>query len=87
MPKVNVSPPLRGPTGGEAVVEVSGPTVRACLEAVEARHPGFLALVVGADGAVHKFLKVFLNGDPVETLDVPAAEGDEIEVMAAVGGG
>jgi molybdopterin converting factor small subunit len=87
MAKVNVSPPLRGPTGGEAVVEVSGATVRACLEAVEARHPGFRALVLGPDGAVHNFLKVFLNGEQVESLDAPAAEGDEIEVMAAVGGG
>ena len=69
------------------MVEVAGATIRACLEAVEARHPGFLPLVVGPDGAVHNFLKVFLNGDQAESLDVPAAEGDEIEVMAAVGGG
>ena len=87
MPKVNVSPPLRGPTGGEAVVEVPGATVRACLAAVEARHPGFQALVLGPDGAVHSFLKVFRNGEQVDSIDEPIAEGDEIEVMAAVGGG
>ncbi len=87
MPKVSVSPPLRGPTRGEAVVEVAGASVRACLEAVDALHPGFLALVVGPDGAVHNFLKVFLNGEQVESLDGSVAEGDEVEVMAAVGGG
>jgi molybdopterin converting factor small subunit len=87
MPKVSVSPPLRGPTGGEAVVEVAGTSVRACLEAVDALHPGFLALVVGPDGTVHKFLKVFLKGEQVESLDTLVAEGDEVEVMAAVGGG
>ena len=87
MPKVNVSPPLRGPTGGEAVVEVEGGDVRACLHAVEERHPGFLALVLTPDGSVHDFLKVFLNGEQLDSLDAPTAEGDEIEVMAAVGGG
>lgn len=87
MPKVNVSPPLRGPTGGEAVVEVSGTSVRACLEAVDALHPGFLALVLGPDGALHPFLKVFVNAEQVGSLDGSVAAGDEIEVMAAVGGG
>ena len=87
MPKVSVSPPLRGPTGGEAVVEVAGTSVRACLEAVDALHPGFLGLVVGPDRAVHPFLKVFLNGEQVESLDGSVDAGDEIEVMAAVGGG
>ncbi|MBW2371377.1 MAG: MoaD/ThiS family protein [Deltaproteobacteria bacterium] len=87
MPKVNISPPLRGPTQGEAVIEVVGDSVGACLDAVEERHPGFKALVLGADGAPHGFLKIFLNGEPITSLDDTVTESDEIEVLAAVGGG
>ena len=87
MPKVSVSPPLRGPTQGEAVIEVVGDSVGACLDAVEERHPGFKALVLGADGAPHGFLKVFVNGEPIAGLEDEVSENDEIEVLAAVGGG
>ena len=87
MPKVNISPPLRGPTQGAAVIEVVGDSVGACLDAVEQRHPGFKAHVLGSDGAPHGFLKIFLNGEPIAGLEDEVSENDEIEVLAAVGGG
>jgi len=87
MPKVNISPPLRGPTQGEAIIEVAGGSVGACIDAVEERHPGFRSHVLGPDGAPHGFLKIFLNGEPISRLDDAVGEGDEIEVLAAVGGG
>ena len=46
MPTVLIPTAYRGPTGGEAEVPVEGATALACLEAVEAEYPGFLALVV-----------------------------------------
>jgi molybdopterin converting factor small subunit len=87
MPKVSVSPPLRGPTQGEAVIEVAGASVAACIDAVEDRYPGFKAHVLGPDGAPHGFLKIFLNGEPIAGLEDEVSENDEIEVLAAVGGG
>ena len=87
MPKVSISPPLRGPTQGEAVIEVAGSSVSACFDAVEDRYPGFKAHVLGPGGAPHRFLKIFLNGEPIASLADPVSESDEIEVLAAVGGG
>ncbi len=87
MPKVNISPPLRGPTQGEASIEVAGGSVGACIDAVEERHPGFKSHVLGSDGAPHGFLKIFLNGEPIAGLEDEVSENDEIEVLAAVGGG
>ena len=87
MPKVSVSPPLRGPTQGEAVIEVAGASVSACFDAVEDRYPGFKAHVLGPGGAPHRFLKIFLNGEPISRLEDEVSESDEIEVLAAVGGG
>ena len=66
---------------------MTGESVRACIAAVDALHPGFAALVLSADGAPHNFLKVFLNEEQLVDLSAAVADGDRIDVLAAVGGG
>ncbi len=89
MAKVIVPPPYQGPTGGRGEIEVEAGSVRACIEAVDARHPGFGAQVFDARGQVHRFVKLFRNGEPLDagSLDAPVEAGDEIEVLAAISGG
>jgi len=89
MATILIPPPYRGPTHGAGRVEVAGATVRECIDALEARHPGFRPLVVDADGRVHRFVKLFRNGDPLagDVLDLPLAATDELEVLAAIAGG
>jgi molybdopterin synthase sulfur carrier subunit len=89
MPSVRVPPPYRGPTLGAAVVDVDGATVGACLEAVERKYPGFLAQVVDDDGNLHRFVKLFKNGEHVlrDPLRTPLALQDDLEIIAAIAGG
>ena len=90
MPRVIVPPPYRGPTAGADRIEVEGDTVKACLDAVGQRHPGFIEQVVAADGGVHRFVNLFLNGEELErsgALERTVSEGDEIEILAAIAGG
>lgn len=90
MPVVLIPTAYRGPTGGVAEVEVEGKTARDCLAAVEARFPGFLTLVVDADGALHRFVKLFRNGEQLEpetALDCELEADDRLEVLAAIAGG
>jgi molybdopterin synthase sulfur carrier subunit len=89
MPKVTVPPPYRGPTGGEGVIVVDGATVSECLDAVEARYPGFRQQVLSRDGRTHKFVKLFVNGEQIEpdALDTAVGQDDEVEVLAAIAGG
>lgn len=89
MPRVSIPPPYRGPTQGEAEVKVEGGTVRDCLEAMEARYPGFLAQVMTEAGEVHRFVRLFVNGrliDPA-ALDTAVGRDDEVRVLAAIAGG
>jgi sulfur carrier protein ThiS len=86
MVKVLIPPPYRGPTGGREAVSVPGRTVRECIEAVDAAHPGFAAQIFDAKGAPHGFVKLFVNGDPAPPERDVAAD-DEIEVLAAIAGG
>lgn len=89
MPVVLIPTAYRGPTQGEAEVKVEASTVRAALEAVEAVHPGFLAQVLDARGVVHRFVKLFVNEQQIDgsALDAPLADGDRLEVLAAIAGG
>ena len=46
MPEVEVPSRYRVPTKGEALIKVEASTVRGCIEAVEARYPGFGELII-----------------------------------------
>lgn len=89
MPRVLIPTAYRAPTQGLAEVEVSGDTVIDCLQAVEAKHPGFLELVVDAKGDQHPFVKLFVNEVQLETnaLDTSLSPDDRLEVLAAIAGG
>ena len=89
MPQVVVPPPYRGPTLGQERIEAAGATVGECLEAVGKRFPGFHELIFDAAGRVHKFVKLFVNGDetPRTALDKPVGRSDEVEILAAIAGG
>ncbi len=89
MPTVIIPPPYRGPTQGAAEVRVDGASVRACLEAVEREHPGFLAQVVDAQGSLHGFVRLFRNGERLDgdALGTRVGSGDQVEILAAIAGG
>jgi molybdopterin converting factor small subunit len=89
MPIVVIPPPYRGPTQGLDRIEVAGRTVRACIDAVDALYPGFGPQVLDANGQVHRFVKLFRNGDQLagDVLATTIAEGDQLEVIAAIAGG
>ena len=89
MPQVVVPHPYRGPTRGQARIEVSGATVRDCLLAVEGRYPGFAEQVFDGAGKLHRFVSLFVNGDEIErdAVDRPLSDADRVEILAAIAGG
>jgi len=89
MPIVVIPPPYRGPTQGLERIEVAGRTVRDCIDAVNARYPGFGPQVLDATGHVHRFVKLFHNGDQLvgDVLATAVAADDQLEVIAAIAGG
>ena len=89
MPLVLVPPPYRGPTGGEGEIRVDATTVRECIEAVNARFPGFRDQVLDSRGSVHRYVTLFVNGDEIarENLDARLSPEDRLEILAAIAGG
>lgn len=89
MPTIVIPPPYRGATQGLERVVVAGRTVRDCIDAVSALHPAFGPLVLDKNGGLHRFVKLFRNGDQLggDALASVVAEGDEVHVLAAIAGG
>jgi hypothetical protein len=89
MPSVHIPPPYQGPTGGRGQIEVSGTSVRECIEAVGEQYAGFCEQIFDESGAVHRFVSLFVNGDEIQRseVDLPVGENDEVEILAAIAGG
>ena len=89
MATVEIPPRYRGVTRGSKQVEVDASSISACLEAVEAQHPGFNELVLAQDGTVRRFVRLFLNGDelPRDDFDQEVAPRDVLSVVTGAAGG
>ncbi len=89
MPRVEVPPRYRVPTGGEASIEVSAKTVRECIEAVEEKYPGFQKLILDSKGAQKLFVSFFVNGEALarDEIETPLMQDDSLEIVAAIAGG
>ncbi len=81
---------LRKHTGGEAVVEADGGTLREVLENLETRYAGVTGTVLSEDGGLHRFVNVYVNDEDVRylgSLETEVSEGDTIAILPAVAGG
>ena len=90
MPTVIIPGPYQGPTGGRGEFDVAGRSVRECIEAVASAHPGFREQIFDAQGRVHRFVTLFVNGVELpreRAVDAPVRERDRVEILAAIAGG
>ena len=80
---------LRAYTDGAKSVEGSGASLDELIDDLEARHPGLRDRLV-EDGALRRFVNVYLNDEDVRFLGgiaTPVADGDTVTVLPAVAGG
>ncbi len=87
--EVRVPTILRQYTGGAKAVEGTGDTLDALIDDLDARYPGLRERLV-EDGALRRFVNVYLNDEDVRFLDglkTPVTDGDEVTVLPAVAGG
>jgi molybdopterin converting factor small subunit len=81
---------LRAHAGGAATVQADGETVGQALDDLVARFPGLAGQVVTEDGALHKFVNVYVDDDDIrylDKLDTKVAPATTISILPAVAGG
>ncbi len=87
---VRIPTTMRPLSGGSSTVEVEGATLGDVLSALEAAHPGFRERLFDDDGALRKFVNVFVADDDVRYLDglgTATPAGTTVSIIPAVAGG
>ena len=90
MPRVKLPTILRTHAGGVRDVDAQGTTLRELLDDLEARYPGITAMVLTDDGALHRFVNVYVNDEDVRylgSLETEVRSGDTVSILPAVAGG
>ncbi len=87
---VKIPPQLRSATGGEGAAQLDGGTVGEVLGALYERHGELRSRVADDDGALRRFVNVYLDGEDVRFLDgleTAVSDGAELQILPAVAGG
>ncbi len=88
--KVRVTAVLQKLVGGQKTVPAAGATVRAVLNDLDARFPGFKGQMYGEDGNLHRFVNIYLNDEDIRYTggpDTPLNPGDTLDILPALAGG
>jgi molybdopterin synthase sulfur carrier subunit len=81
---------LRSLVGGAGEVPVEALTVRDAINAVDSAYPGLGARVLDDDGALRRFVNVFVADEDVrflDGLDTVLVAGQTVSLVPAVAGG
>ena len=81
---------LRTYTGGESEVSAEGATLADVIDDLEANFSGIKARILDDQGAIRRFVNVYVGNDDVrflENLETKTPEGTQVSVIPAVAGG
>ncbi len=81
---------LRPYTGDSSQVSAEGATLAEVIDSLEANHPGIKARVVDEDGALRRFVNIYVSEEDVrfsDGLNTPTPDGTQISIIPAVAGG
>lgn len=87
---VRVPTTLRPLSAGNKLVEVAPGSLSDVIAGLDAAHPGFKDRLIDEEGALHKFVNIFVDDDDVrylQGLDTAVADGVTVSIIPAVAGG
>jgi molybdopterin converting factor small subunit len=88
--RVRIPPVLRTQVNGQKEIEAAGSSVGEVMRDLIAHYPQIGEQLLAADGGLHRFVNVYLNGQDVrylQLLDTPVAERDALIILPAMAGG
>ena len=81
---------LRTYTDGESEVSARGATLAEVIDDLETNFSGIKARILDDQGAIRRFVNVYVGNDDVrflENLETKTPEGTQVSVIPAVAGG
>jgi molybdopterin synthase sulfur carrier subunit len=87
---VKIPTQLRAAAGGEAQTIADGATVQEVFDSLFERYGELRARIYDDDGALRRFVNIYLGGEDIRFLDglaTPVPDGAELTILPAVAGG
>ncbi len=88
---VLIPTPLRTLTAGADTVSLESPgTVTGLVEQLEGQFPGMGNRLRGEDGALRRFINIYVNDEDVRFLqgaETALKDGDQVSIVPAIAGG
>jgi len=87
---VRIPTTLRPMSGGNATVSVEAGTLAEVIARLNDAHPGFADRLLDEQGALRKFVNIFVSDDDVRYLqgmNTPVPDGETVSIIPAVAGG
>ncbi len=90
MATIRIPPVLRPSVGGERQLTADGASVGEILRSVAEAHPDTQTQLFSNDGALNRYVNVYLNDEDVRVLDgleTAVSESDTLVILPAMAGG
>jgi molybdopterin converting factor small subunit len=90
MATIKIPPVLRASVGGERQVQADGSNIGEVLRALATSHPATADQLFAPDGALNRYVNVYLNDEDVRVLDgldTAVGETDTLVILPAMAGG
>jgi molybdopterin synthase sulfur carrier subunit len=88
--KVRIPTPLRKITGGNDEVTAEGRNISEIIDDLEKNYPGLKERICEPDGALRRFVNLYLNDEDIrfkENLATELKDNDELSIIPAIAGG
>jgi molybdopterin converting factor small subunit len=90
MATIKIPPVLRPSVGGEREIAADGSSVGEILRTLADNHPETKSQLFGSDGALNRYVNVYLNDEDVRVLDgleTAVGDSDTLVILPAMAGG
>ena len=90
MANIRIPAPLRKLTDGTEIVKTEESSLGAAIDALDRAYPGIKDRICDEQGAIRRFVNVYVNGEDVRflnNLETPLKPTDDVSIVPAVAGG
>ena len=88
--RVLIPTPLQRLTQNQAEVTMEGRDIQEIIRDLEAHFPGIQARLCDENGALRRFVNIYVNEEDIRFLKgeaTPLKDGDEVSIIPAIAGG
>jgi molybdopterin synthase sulfur carrier subunit len=78
---------LRSYSDGAAEVEACGETLAALLADLDRQFPGIRFRVIDEQDRVRQHVRIFVDGESAQDIEVPLGERSTVQIVGALSGG